>query len=43
MMHDLLGEDEYGDEDDYGDEIMGSGGTKGGAKKKVQETDYDFM
>jgi hypothetical protein len=44
MMHDLMGEDDYGDEDDYGadDDDVPVGGKKG-AKKKVQEEEYDFM
>lgn len=37
MMHDLMGEDEYGDEDyGYEDDYPA-------AKKKVQEEEYDFM
>jgi hypothetical protein len=44
MMHDLMGEDDYGEEA-YGDEdeIIASGSKKGGAKKKVQEEEFDFM
>lgn len=43
MMHDLMGEEDYGEEDEdaygYEDDIPVSKG----AKKKVQEADYDFM
>jgi Translation initiation factor eIF3 subunit len=41
MMHDLMGEDDYGDEDDYGEDVPASG--KKGAKKKIQEDEFDFM
>ncbi len=37
MMHDLMGEDDYGEEEEYGAQ------TAAGGKKKVQEADYDFM
>lgn len=42
MMTDLMGEDDYGDEDEeYGDEAGGTKKTKG--KAKAQEEEYDFM
>lgn len=43
-MHDLMGEDEYGDEEEgYGEEDDIPSSKKGGPKKKVQEQEYDFM
>lgn len=38
----MIGDDDYDDEDDYGDEDYAPQ-YKGGAKKKVEEADYDFM
>lgn len=41
-MNDLMGEDDYGDEDeDYGDEEGGKGKKRG--KGRAQEEEYDFM
>lgn len=42
MMNDMMGEEEYGEENDYGDYGEEEPATKGG-KKKVPEADYDFM
>lgn len=37
----MIGDDDYDEEDDYGDEDYAP--QIKGAKKKVEEADYDFM
>ena len=39
MMNDMMGEEDYGEEDEYGEEET----TVKTAKKKVQEEEFDFM
>ena len=44
MMNDLMGEDDYGDEEGYGDEDdEGLGGKAKKGKGKAPEEEYDFM
>lgn len=43
IINQMIGDDDYDDEDDYGEEGYTAAAGKGGARKKVEEADYDFM